>query len=76
MAEKEYKIRFKNKVDTTENWNVSKLILMEGEIAYEKTATGKLLRKIGDGKSLWSALPYSVAESNDGRGNVTINIGG
>ena len=55
---KEFDIRVKQKIDTTENWNKSTLILLDGEIAYEKTANGKLLKKIGNGKDLWSNLPY------------------
>ena len=57
---KEFNIRVKQKIDTTENWNKSKLILLDGEIAYEKTISGKLLKKIGNGKDLWADLPYEI----------------
>ena len=60
---KKLKTRIQNKIDTTSNWQNSKLILLKGKIAYEETPNG-LLRKVGDGINLWKDLPYENSTSN------------
>lgn len=56
---KEYKVRFKLRSDTAENWAAANPVLLEGEIGFE-TDTGML--KCGDGASAWSALSYNKAD--------------
>ena len=58
MAEttKTMNVRFQQKIDTAENWANSTIVLLAGEIAIESD-TNKF--KFGDGKSVFSALPYA-----------------
>jgi hypothetical protein len=49
-------IRMQQRRDSAANWSGSSVILASGEIGVE-TDTGKI--KVGNGSSLWSALPYN-----------------
>ena len=48
--------------DTTENWLASNPVLQLGEITYD---TDKHGLKVGDGKHMWSALPFCGADFNN-----------
>lgn len=56
--EKQINSRIINKIDTTDNWNSSSLVLKDGELGIEKLSDGTRKIKIGDGVSLWSELEY------------------
>lgn len=49
--------------DTAANWAASSTILLNGEVAYD-TTNNKI--KIGNGSSLWSALPYLTDATGGG----------
>lgn len=66
------KARIQNKVDTTENWNSSSTVLLNGEIGIETTLENTKRFKIGDGSKTWSELPY--ATSNTILNNLTDGI--
>lgn len=55
MADVTVNARFKNRHDTSENWNTINPVLLEGEIGVE-TDTGFF--KIGDGVNHWKVLKY------------------
>lgn len=50
--------RIITKIDTTENWSKSTLVLLKGEQAIEITASGTYKVKIGDGISTFKDLDY------------------
>lgn len=54
MAEKIIKVRTEQKIDTTENWNNSTLVLKEGELAIDKN-TSEL--RFGDGNHTFKDSP-------------------
>ena len=54
--------------DTTENWLASNPVLQLGEITYD---TDKHGLKVGDGKHMWSALPFCGADFNLDSTNTT-----
>lgn len=57
------KARIQNKVDTTENWNSSSTVLLNGEIGIETTLENTKRFKIGDGSKTWSELPYATSST-------------
>lgn len=57
------KARIQNKVDTTENWNSSSTVLLNGEIGIETTTENTKRFKIGDGSKTWSELPYATSST-------------
>ena len=63
MAEKILYIRSLQKIDTTDNWNNSSLILYDGEIGIEELEDGSRKFKFGDGENLWKNLPYATGDS-------------
>ena len=63
MAEKILYIRSPQKVDTTDNWNNSSLVLYDGEIGIEELEDGSKKFKFGDGENLWKNLPYATGDS-------------
>lgn len=75
MTEKILKSRIPQKIDTTENWERSSLILKKGEIGIEELTNGSKKIKIGDGKSNWKNLLYfgsSIDNIADGIANGSI----
>lgn len=72
MADKVINVRIPQKIDDTEAWNSSSLILKNGEIGIEITTDGKKRIKFGNGIDTWPELPYFFDESLD---NSTINCG-
>ena len=63
MADKILKTRIPQKIDTTDNWNNSSLILKNGEIGIEEFEDGSKKFKFGDGKNLWKNLAYATGDS-------------
>lgn len=63
MAEKILYVRSPQKIDTTDNWNNSSLILYDGEIGIEELEDGSRKFKFGDGENLWKNLPYATGDS-------------
>jgi len=59
LAENIIKVRQKQRCDTEANWTSKNPVLLAGEIAISSDKNG--LMKVGDGKSLWTAIPYSKA---------------
>lgn len=57
------KARIQNKVDTTENWNSSSTVLLNGEIGIETTTENTKRFKIGDGSKTWPELPYATSST-------------
>lgn len=57
--EKTYDVRIKQKKDTIANWTAKNPLLLDGEVAYVVMEDGEIKRKIGDGKSQFSELPYT-----------------
>jgi len=45
-------------IGTTAEWATDNLVVGDGEIAVERTATGVIRTKVGNGVSTFSALPY------------------
>lgn len=50
--------RIKTRRDTGANWTTTNPTLVDGELAYDKTAKRY---KIGDGVTAWTSLAYSTA---------------
>ena len=71
MAENTIKVRQKQRYDTEANWKSKNPVLLAGEIAISSDKTG--LMKVGDGKSLWTAIPYSKASLS--KTDVTTALG-
>lgn len=71
MAENIIKVRQKQRCDTEANWTSKNPVLLAGEIAISSDKTG--LMKVGDGKSLWTAIPYSKASLS--KTDVTTALG-
>ena len=49
---------------TTAEWNISEVVLKEGEMGLEYLVDGSVKIKAGNGKDLWSALPYIDNNAN------------
>lgn len=60
MAEKIFKTRISQKIDTTKNWETTNPILKKGEIGIEITSSGINLIKVGNGTSRWKDLGYAI----------------
>ena len=58
MATTTLNTRIALKIDTTENWSNSTLVLLKGESAYEITESGAIKMKVGDGVKSFSDLSY------------------
>lgn len=58
MATTTLNTRIALKIDTTENWSKSTLVLLKGESAYEITESGAIKMKVGDGVKSFSDLSY------------------
>lgn len=71
MAENTIKVRQKQRYDTEANWKSKNPVLLAGEIAISSDKNG--LMKVGDGKSLWTAIPYSKASLS--KTDVTTALG-
>lgn len=71
MAENIIKVRQKQRCDTEANWTSKNPVLLAGEIAISSDKNG--LMKVGDGKSLWTAIPYSKASLS--KTDVTTALG-
>lgn len=80
MATKVISTRIKNKVDSYSAWQGSSAVLLNGEIAIVRVATGdtyvnpvtgkkepvvELLMKVGDGSSTFDNLPWLSAKASD-----------
>ena len=72
MADKVINVRIPQKIDSTEAWNSSNLVLKDGEIGVENTIDGKKRIKFGNGTDTWDELPYFFDETLD---SSTINCG-
>ena len=46
-------------IATTAQWAANDLIIGDGELALERTSTGVIKAKIGNGSEVFSALPYT-----------------
>lgn len=51
-------VRQASRIGTSAQWESVNPILADGELGYERTTNGKLLWKIGDGKTPWNNLAY------------------
>ena len=71
MAENTIKVRQKQRYDTEANWKSKNPVLLAGEIAISSDKNG--LMKVGDGKSIWTAIPYSKASLS--KTDVTTALG-
>ena len=71
MAENIIKVRQKQRCDTEANWTSKNPVLLAGEIAISSDKNG--LMKVGDGKSIWTAIPYSKASLS--KTDVTTALG-
>lgn len=71
MAENTIKVRQKQRYDTEANWKSKNPVLLAGEIAISSDKNG--LMKVGDGKSLWTVIPYSKASLS--KTDVTTALG-
>lgn len=58
MATQNINTRIISKIDTTENWDSSTLVLLKGEQAVEITESGACKLKIGDGINVFKDLDY------------------
>lgn len=58
MAVQEFDARVKHKRDTDTAWEAENPILLDGEIIIVDTADGETRRKIGDGVTPYSMLPF------------------
>lgn len=58
MATQNINTRIISKIDTTENWASSTLVLLKGEQAVEITESGACKLKIGDGINVFKDLDY------------------
>lgn len=68
MANKTLNAKIKQRIDTTANWNSnSNIILENGELGFERTASGEIKAKIGNGNDSWENLPY-IFESTESPG--------
>ena len=54
----EFNVRVQTKRDTSSNWTSSNPVLLNGEIIIVDTAEGDVRLKIGDGTSVYTALPF------------------
>lgn len=59
------KARYKLRSGTTTEWATYDEVLASAEVGEEVTPTGERLRKVGDGTSKWSQLPYRVNDTVD-----------
>ena len=64
MAEKKLNVRFKQRIDTKENWESANPVLYEGEIAAVKVGD-QVYFKIGDGTNNFSNLPITQSIAAD-----------
>ena len=48
--------------DTEENWEITNLVLKEGEMCIVYTQWGDTMYKLGDGKTPYSFLPFVTLE--------------
>tara|TARA_R110000803_G_scaffold84892_2_gene151140 strand:- start:14 stop:325 length:312 start_codon:yes stop_codon:yes gene_type:complete len=55
--------------DTSANWASVNPILLEGEMGYE---TDTLKLKVGDGTSLYTALTYTISQTNTALSGTSI----
>lgn len=67
------------RIDSAQNWTQDNPVLMEGEIGYEsQPETGGKVNppkeKVGDGKTAWNDLPYSVGDENSFKTYVTPTV--
>jgi len=62
MAVKEFDARTKNKRDTSDNWEANDPVLLDGEIIVVDTASGAVRKKVGNGTSKYSELPFDDDE--------------
>ena len=76
MAENDFKIRIKQKLDTHENWMSNNTVLLSGEIGIENFADGTQKIKIGDGITPWNDLAYFVPKSDEKQVGQAIPNGG
>ena len=61
MSDKVINVRIPQKIDSTEAWNSSNLVLKNGEIGIETTVDGKKRIKFGNGTDTWDELPYYLS---------------
>lgn len=54
----EFNTRIKQRRDTSANWTSANPVLLNGEIILVDTAAGDTRKKIGDGVSTYSQLPF------------------
>lgn len=61
MASNEFRARIEHKRDTSTAWEANNPILLNGEIIIVDTESGEVKKKIGDGVSTYSELPFEIA---------------
>lgn len=66
--------RIITKIDTTENWSKSTLVLLKGEQAIEITASGAYKVKIGDGINTFKDLDYFMMTPNEITALITASV--
>lgn len=54
----EINARMKHRRDTSANWTSANPVLLNGEIILVDTASGNVRKKIGDGVSKYTQLPF------------------
>ncbi len=55
--------RFRQLIGNTAAWAANNIVLGDGEIGFERVSSSVIRSKVGDGSSVWSALPYTSDSS-------------
>jgi len=61
-------------IGTTQEWEIENPILFEAVWGFEKTISGKLLAKLGDGKNPWNDLEYFDSKNVHGLTDIISNL--
>lgn len=75
MASKTLNAKIKQRIDTTANWTTNSTVVLEnGELGFERTISGEIKFKIGDGQKKWLELSY-INNTNGNNNSTTYNAG-
>ena len=77
LASKTLITKIKQRIDTTANWTTnSSVVLANGELGFERTTSGAIKFKVGDGTSTWAQLNYiTVGSESSGSASDEIYVG-
>ena len=67
-----FNTRIQHKIDTTQGWATNP-VLNNGELGFERTASGEIKFKVGNGEDTWSNLPYVITEDENNIDEVCIS---